>query len=57
MCHYRFEPLGARISRHLEVMQNTLGLQGISYRVASPKGLDVNLLPTNTPLPKNLNWC
>lgn len=43
MCHYQFEPLGARISRHLEVMQNTLGLQGISYRVANPRGPDVNL--------------
>lgn len=34
-------------------MQNTLGLQGISYRVANPKGLDVNLLPNNTPPKKS----
>lgn len=26
-------------------MQNTLGLQGISYRVVNPRGLDVNLPP------------
>lgn len=47
MCHYQFEPLGTRISQHFEVMQNVLGLQGISYRVDIARGSDVNL-----PLPK-----
>lgn len=48
MPHYQSEPLGARIPQHLEVMQNALGLQGISYTVANPRGSDVNL-----PLPKS----
>lgn len=53
MCHYQLEPLGARISQRLEVMQNPLGLQGISYRAANPRGLDVNLPPAPPP-PKKI---
>lgn len=48
MCHYWFELLGARISRHLELMQNALGLQGISCGVANPRVSNVNL-----PLPRS----
>lgn len=43
MYHHWFEPLGARISRHLELMQNALVLQGLSYGVANPRVSNVNL--------------
>lgn len=42
MYHHWFEPLGARISRHLELMQNALVLQGLSCGVANPRVSNVN---------------
>lgn len=48
MCHYWFELLGARIFRHLELMQNALGLQGIRGGIANS-----GVSRVNHPLPKS----